>query len=153
VEPSRRSNRGHHELHVVLWTDRSNASGSVSGTSVMATKETAEPNHAGTPGGRSVWFRWTAPASGRVVFDTFSSEFVTTLAVYRGTSVSALTPVAANDDAAGTNWSRLAFDAVGCPVRSGSDPQPSTSCGPHEKLHSAVRAVERSERRERRFSW
>ena len=88
------------------------ASGSVSGTSVMATKETGEPNHAGTPGGRSVWYRWTAPASGRVAFDTFGSEFATTLAVYRGTSVSALTPVAANDDAAGTNWSQLAFDTV-----------------------------------------
>jgi hypothetical protein len=31
-----------------------------------ATKELGEPDHSGNPGGSSVWYSWTAPASGRV---------------------------------------------------------------------------------------
>lgn len=31
-----------------------------------ATKEPGEPDHLGNPGGSSVWYSWTAPASGRV---------------------------------------------------------------------------------------
>jgi len=38
--------------------------------------------HAGEVGGHSVWFRWTAPASGPVDFNTVGSDFNTTLAVY-----------------------------------------------------------------------
>jgi serine protease len=88
------------------------SAGTVSGTSVMATKETGEPNHAGVPGGRSVWLRWTAPTSGPVSFDTFGSEFETVLAVYTGTGVAALTSVGANDDVAGTDWSQVVFTAT-----------------------------------------
>src|ERR1017187_10272399 len=35
-----------------------------------ATKQPGEPNHLGNPGGSSVWFSWTAPASGRVTLST-----------------------------------------------------------------------------------
>jgi hypothetical protein len=35
-----------------------------------ATKELGEPNHMGNPGGSSVWYSWTAPASGRVTLST-----------------------------------------------------------------------------------
>jgi len=35
-----------------------------------ATKEFGEPDHAGNPGGSSVWFSWKAPASGRVTLST-----------------------------------------------------------------------------------
>ena len=35
-----------------------------------ATKQSGEPNHLGNPGGSSVWFSWTAPASGRVTLST-----------------------------------------------------------------------------------
>jgi hypothetical protein len=31
-----------------------------------ATRQPGEPNHLGNPGGSSVWYAWTAPASGRV---------------------------------------------------------------------------------------
>ena len=41
-----------------------------SGTNVNATKQTGEPNHAGNPGGKSVWWSWTAPASGEVALST-----------------------------------------------------------------------------------
>jgi hypothetical protein len=35
-----------------------------------ATKEPGEPDHLGNPGGSSVWYSWTATASGRVTFST-----------------------------------------------------------------------------------
>jgi hypothetical protein len=35
-----------------------------------ATKEVGEPDHLGNPGGSSVWYSWTAPASGRVTLST-----------------------------------------------------------------------------------
>ncbi len=35
-----------------------------------ATKEIGEPDHLGNPGGSSVWYSWTAPASGRVTLST-----------------------------------------------------------------------------------
>ena len=73
-------------------------SGSVTGTTVEATKEPGEPAHAEDPGGRSVWYRWVAPTSGQFVFDTCGSGFDTLLAVYTGPSVSALTELASNDD-------------------------------------------------------
>jgi hypothetical protein len=72
--------------------------GSVSSTNVGATKETGEPDHAGNPGGHSIWYSWTAPADGNVAFTTLGSAFDTLLAVYTGAAVGALTPVAANDD-------------------------------------------------------
>ena len=86
-------------------------SGTVNASTVGMTKETGEPNHAGNAGGHSIWYAWTAPSAGTVTFDTVGSNFDTLLAVYTGTSVSALTQVAANDDAVGTQ-SRLSFSAV-----------------------------------------
>jgi outer membrane protein assembly factor BamB len=89
----------------------------VGGSNVKATKEQGELNHAGEPGGSSVWYSWTAPADGEVTLNTANSPFDTTVAVYTGTSLSSLTQVAANDDAvpangdpaSGSNWSNLAF--------------------------------------------
>ena len=52
------------------------------GTTVGATKEAGEPNHAGNSGGHSVWFRWSPPFSGIVTFNTFGSSFDTLLAVH-----------------------------------------------------------------------
>lgn len=73
----------------------SGASGSVTGTNVDATKEVGEPNHTGNTGGASVWFTWTAPATGNTRFDTCTSPDVfALLAVYTGTTVGGLTEVA-----------------------------------------------------------
>ena len=85
---------------------------SVSASNVGATKEASEPNHAGNSGGKSVWWNWTAPATGRVQIDTIASTFDTTLAVYRGSSVSALTLVTEDDDNGGGRSSKVTFDAV-----------------------------------------
>jgi hypothetical protein len=82
------------------------------GTNARATKEAGEPRHAGNAGGKSVWWTWTAPAAGTVTLDAFGSNFDTLLGVYTGTSVSALTAVASNDDAGGGTASKVTFSAV-----------------------------------------
>jgi Ca2+-binding RTX toxin-like protein len=87
--------------------------GSVSSTNVDATKEIGEPDHAGNPGGHSIWYSWTAPADGNVAFTTLGSAFDTLLAVYTGAAVGALTPVAANDDDPGAGGvSTVSFAAA-----------------------------------------
>lgn len=90
------------------------ASGTLSGSNDNATTEAGEPKHAGN-GTASVWFSWTPPTTGAATFDTFGSEFDTTLAVYTGDRVDALALVGANDDtgAPGTSHrnSRVVFRA------------------------------------------
>ena len=85
--------------------------GTVSGTNRGATKETGEPNHGNSIGGASVWYRWTAPSTGTVGFDTCGSGFDTLLAAYTGTTVNALTALDSNDDSCGPQ-SRISFAAT-----------------------------------------
>jgi len=66
------------------------SSGKVAGFNLRATKEAGEPNHAGSAGGASVWYRWQAPFTGAVNFSTVLSDFDTVLAVYTGSSVNTL---------------------------------------------------------------
>ncbi|MCC5624969.1 calcium-binding protein [Nostoc sp. CHAB 5715] len=87
---------------------------STTGTNVGATGEPGEPNHAGVKFGNdvnSVWYNWTAPASGQVVIDTFGSNYDTSLAAYQGSSVNNLTTIAGNDDTSGLQ-SQVVFTAV-----------------------------------------
>jgi predicted Zn-dependent protease len=70
----------------------------VTGYNTNATKQAGEPNHANNRGGRSIWWRWTAPSSGTVDLDTRGSYSDTTLGAYTGSSVDALTTIASNDD-------------------------------------------------------
>ncbi|HVU16646.1 MAG TPA: FG-GAP-like repeat-containing protein [Candidatus Didemnitutus sp.] len=70
----------------------------VTGFNVNATKESGEPNHAGDTGGKSVWWKWTAPFNGGVFVDTKGSAFDTLLGVYTGSAVNSLTTIASNDD-------------------------------------------------------
>ncbi len=72
----------------------------------------------GEPAGQSVWYRWTPSANTRVSMFTCESSFDTTLSVYTGSALNAVTPVAYNDDnadfcgsLASTN-SRVVFNAV-----------------------------------------
>jgi len=77
----------------------SGSSGNSSSVTLFSTREAGEPNHAGNnTGSKSVWWRWTAPAAGQLTLDTHGSGFDTLLAVYTGTGVAALTPVAASDN-------------------------------------------------------
>ena len=73
-------------------------SGSVSSSSILATKVEVEPNHAGNTGGQSVWWKWTAPANGQLSIDTHDSNYDTLLAVYTGTAVNALSNLTSNDN-------------------------------------------------------
>jgi hypothetical protein len=84
-----------------------------SGHNNQATLEAGEPAHADAEGGASVWWTWTAPASGRVTISTLGSTFDTTLAVYGGSGLSNLSRVARNDDdtSRDTRTSRVAFTA------------------------------------------
>ncbi len=91
--------------------------GATIGTDSYATKEAGEPNHAGKTGGKSVWWRWTAPATGTAIIDTFDSSFDTLLAAYTGSAVGSLTELAANDDSGGQQ-SRIMF-----PVHEGTEYQ------------------------------
>jgi hypothetical protein len=88
-------------------------SGTIHGITFGATREAGEPNHAGAPGGKSVWLAWRAPASGIVTFDTMGSGFDTLLAAYLGSSLANLSPVASDDDSAGSLWSRIRFNVTG----------------------------------------
>ena len=74
------------------------AQATLTGTSVDATKENGEPNHANNAGGKSVWYTWQAPSTGTVTIDTSGSTFDTLLAVYTGNAVGSLTEVASNDE-------------------------------------------------------
>jgi outer membrane protein assembly factor BamB len=73
----------------------------------QATLEAGEPRILGLAGGKSLWYRWTAPATGRFQFALASEGFDPILAVYTsnapGTSTptlaQGLTLVAANDNA------------------------------------------------------
>jgi subtilisin family serine protease/outer membrane protein assembly factor BamB len=71
----------------------------VTATNAQATLETGEPQILGQAGGKSLWYRWTAPASGRFQFGASSDGFDPLLAVYTGTAINALTLVGASDDA------------------------------------------------------
>jgi hypothetical protein len=74
---------------------------SIHGTTRLASKQAGEPDHAGDPGGHSVWFNWTPQTSGPVIISTCeaASDLDSVLAVYTGSEVGALTPVASNDNA------------------------------------------------------
>jgi hypothetical protein len=92
------------------------SSGRVAGRSVGATREAGEPSHAGNIGGASVWYRWTAPVSGRVTFSTAGSSFDTIMAAYVGSQVNSLAKPsqgALGDDASDVDrTSRVTFDVA-----------------------------------------
>jgi hypothetical protein len=73
--------------------------GGASGDNWSATSEPGEPIHAGVGGGASAWYRLIAPGAGKVnVSTSFNEHFHPVLAVYTGSAVSALTPIAATTE-------------------------------------------------------
>jgi thiol-disulfide isomerase/thioredoxin len=96
--------------------------GSVTGSNVDATREDGEPNHAGNPGGASVWWKITPPESGYLTLSTLKSTSVldgplldTELAVYTGNALSTLALIGANadDDETGEWTSKLLLPVTG----------------------------------------
>ncbi|MDD5051028.1 MAG: PKD domain-containing protein [Candidatus Pacebacteria bacterium] len=102
-----------------LFANRITLSGTsvnTTGTNAYGTKETGEPTVAGNGGGKSVWWRWIAPADGSTVVSSAHTSFDTLLGVYTPASnpgaVNALTLVGSNDDFGGSLQSQVTFTAV-----------------------------------------
>jgi hypothetical protein len=83
------------------FTNSAPLSGVAYGSNRRATKESGEPNHAGNPGGKSVWWIWWPEQSGLYTIDTDLSSFDTLLAVYYGWAVDDLKYLASDDDSSG----------------------------------------------------
>jgi Calx-beta domain len=83
--------------------------GTLQGNNVGATSETGEPLSLGGGALNTLWYSWTAPTSGTVSFGTCNptgsslTDFDTTIGIYTGTAVNALTQVGFNDDVPGCN--------------------------------------------------
>jgi outer membrane protein assembly factor BamB/subtilisin family serine protease len=70
------------------------ASVSLLGANINATLQAGEPTILGNRGGHSLWYSWTAPATGTVQVSGYSYDFVPEVAVYTGTSITSLSTVA-----------------------------------------------------------
>jgi hypothetical protein len=90
----------------------SGADGSALGDNTDATAQAGEPLIAGSPPDRSVWYSWTAAENGPTTFNLRDATFDTTLGVFTGGAVNALTSVASNDDFNGTTQSKVTFTAT-----------------------------------------
>lgn len=79
---------------------------------LFATRQSGEPKPSGATG-PTIWFKWVAPATQTVTFSTWGSHIDTVIGVYTGTSVSALTVVAVNDNAnVSTKASQVSVNAT-----------------------------------------
>ena len=90
------------------------SSTSTSGSNVASSQENSEPLNPPTSvgqGGSTVWWSWIAPSDGVASINTAGSNFDTTLAIYRGTSLSQLELIASNDDDGSTTASQTKFVA------------------------------------------
>lgn len=78
-----------------------------------STTEAGEPNHGGVSGGASCWFTYQPDTDGILTISTDGSDFDTVLAVYTGTSLLSLKPIA-EDNNGGTDGkdSLVAFAAL-----------------------------------------
>lgn len=90
---------------------------SVSGTTRYATREPNEPDHYPDSnlwsGTHSVWYRWTAPASGSATLDTCTTNIDSLLAVYTGSSLGGLSRIADDNNGCSNGWgSKVTFNAV-----------------------------------------
>jgi subtilisin family serine protease len=100
--------------HFVNATALRGDSGSSAVNTAAATKEFGEPIHANNLGGKSVWWKFTAPADGVLFLSTSNSTFDTLMGVYTGSNVTNLTTVGSNDDARdGVLFSEIAQPVIG----------------------------------------
>jgi hypothetical protein len=83
------------------------AAGSVTAENSGATAQAGERRHARNRASASMWYRWRAPRTMRVVFETCGSAFDTVLALYRGSSLRRARVVKANNNACARTRSRV----------------------------------------------
>ena len=88
------------------------STGALAGTTVNASRETNEPTHGGYGGSASIWYFWTAPSNGTFALSTLGSSYDTLLGAYTGTTVGALSTLAANDDSGGGLWSAVTVNVT-----------------------------------------
>lgn len=84
----------------------------VKGATRHATRETGEPFVPSANTTRTIWYRCLASASGTYSANTNGSGYDTTLGVYTGRSVDALTVVAQDDDSGTGTHSSVTFPAT-----------------------------------------
>ncbi|MDQ3933022.1 MAG: hypothetical protein M3340_00135 [Actinomycetota bacterium] len=85
---------------------------SATGSTLGATRESGEPTAGYSYGTSSIWYSWTAPATGGVTIDTTGSDFDAVVAVYTGDAVGSLSQVTFNHEvASGTRTGRATFRA------------------------------------------
>jgi hypothetical protein len=94
-----------------------------------ATKEAGEPNHQGKSGGSSIWFQWTAPRTNGVLIQACGGQepSQTVVAVYTGSSVGSLSPVAGFGGEPDCRYSFMA--SAGVTYRIAVDGKPSALTG------------------------
>lgn len=86
---------------------------STTGSNIGATAEPSEPPHAGTPAQHSVWWTWRSPVSGEIELSSVGTTFPHRMAVYRGTGLADLQPLAAQTiDPAPASPSPIVFSVV-----------------------------------------
>lgn len=91
----------------VSWSHAWSNLGSGSG---VYTAQGSEPNHAGNPARRSVWYVWRPTANGSATVTTRGSALDTVLAVYQGNQVGRLRAITSNDnETGGRKSSRVIF--------------------------------------------
>jgi hypothetical protein len=104
------SNIGYADNFSEASTIPSSSTFSLKASSSVATRESSEPAHAGQTAAKSLWWKWTAVGNGRLQVSTKGSSFDTVLAVYTGSSLASLTPVASDDNVAtSVNYSQVDF--------------------------------------------
>ena len=87
----------------------------VTGSSVNATMQPGEPTYHGI---NSIWWKFVAPTDGRIIIDTEGSmaqngsALDTTLGIYTGKTVSALTYAGGDTNSGAGFWSKMAFYAT-----------------------------------------
>lgn len=82
------------------------ASASAISTTQPATREPGEPAHGGNPSSGSLWWSWTAPATGVANFSSFASTFYSYsypsqgpgIAIYAGDSLTGLTEIGSTNN-------------------------------------------------------
>jgi len=87
----------------------------VTATNANSSREAGEPRILNFPGGTSLWYRWTAPRSGRFQVAAVSNDFDPLLAVYTGDTLSSLALITASDNTGPNNQntgSLCTLDAV-----------------------------------------
>ncbi len=89
------------------------AAGTVTAENSGATAQAGERRRARSQASASMWYRWRAPRTMRVVFETCGSAFDTVLALYRGPSLRRARVVKANNNACARTRSRVVARVAG----------------------------------------